>query len=163
MIARGVTANPASGETLLERPLASLEETLAAYPAGAQDRWQARLVLLTPLIIGSLALLWLASGIIGLARMDAVAAQLDGTGLPSPVAWLLGLGGSVVDVILGLAILVRRWARPAALGMVAVTIAYLLAGSIVRADLWLDPLAPLIKAIPALVLALVAAALLDRR
>jgi hypothetical protein len=47
--------------------------------------------------------------------------------------------------------------------MVAVTLAYLVAGSIVRPDLWLDPLAPLMKAVPALVLALVAAALLDKR
>ena len=163
MVARGVTADPATAETLLERPLSSLEQTLAANPAGLQDRWQARLVLLLPLIIGSLALLWLSSGIIGLARMDAVTAQLAGTAVPPRLAWLLGVAGGVTDIVLGFAILFRRWARPAALGMVAVTLAYLLAGSIVRPDLWLDPLAPLMKAVPALVLTLVAAALLDKR
>lgn len=163
MVGRGVTADPASGETLLERPYSSLDETLAAFPSGLQDRWQARLVLLLPLILGSLALLWLSSGIIGLARMDAVTAQLAGTSLSPRIAWLLGVGGGVIDIALGFAILFRRWARSAALGMVAVTLAYLLAGSVLRPDLWLDPLAPLMKAVPALVLALVAAALLDKR
>lgn len=163
MTARGVTADPASGETLLERPLSSLDETLASFPSGLQDRWQARLFLLLPPILCSLALLWLTSGIIGLARMDAVTAQLAGTGVPTRLAWLLGIGGGAIDIILGLAILVRRWARPAALGMVAVTLVYLLMGSILRPDLWLEPLAPLMKAVPALVLALVTAAVLDKR
>lgn len=163
MVGRGVTGDPAAGEALLERPCLSLYETLAASPSGLQDRWQARLVLLLPLIIGSLALLWLSSGIVALARMDAVTAQLAGTAVPPHLAWLLGAGGGVIDIALGFAILFRRWARPAALGMAVVTLAYLLAGSIFRPDLWLDPLAPLMKAIPALVLALVAAALLDKR
>ena len=163
MVGRGVTGDPAGGEALLERPCLSLDETLAANPSGLQDRWQARLVLLLPLIIGALALLWLSSGIVSLARMDAVTAQLAGTAVPPRLAWLLGAGGGVIDIILGFAILFRRWARPAALGMVAVTLAYLVAGSLFRPDLWLDPLAPLMKAVPALVLALIAAALLDKR
>jgi hypothetical protein len=47
--------------------------------------------------------------------------------------------------------------------MAAMSIAYLIGGSLATPGLWLDPLAPLLKILPALGLALTAAALLDRR
>jgi uncharacterized membrane protein len=45
-------------------------------------------------------------------------------------------------LLLGGAILVRAWARPAALGMAVVSAAYLIGGNLVTPSLWLDPLAP---------------------
>lgn len=163
MVARGVTGDASSGEALLGRPLAGLETSLATHSAGAQDRLQARMTLLLPLIVGALALLWLWSGLLGLARLDAVVAELEGTGLAPGTARGLAIAGSAVDVVLGLGILVRNWVRPAALGMIAVTIAYLTAGSLLRPDLWLDPLAPLVKAIPAMALAVVTLVATERR
>jgi hypothetical protein len=65
--------------------------------------------------------------------------------------------------MLGSAILVRAWARQAALGMAVVSLLYLVSGTILTPALWLDPLAPLLKIPPALMLALVAASMLDRR
>jgi hypothetical protein len=87
-------------------------------------------------------------------------------------ASLIGGGGNAqllvricaaIDLLLGGAILIRRWARVAALLMAAMSIAYLIGGSLATPGLWLDPLAPLLKILPALGLALTAAALLDRR
>ena len=51
----------------------------------------------------------------------------------------------------------------AAIGMIGVTAAYLLAGTLFTPDLWLDPLGPFVKTLPAAVLALVALAIRDAR
>ena len=47
--------------------------------------------------------------------------------------------------------------------MVAITLFYLAASTLVAPDLWLAPLGPLVKTIPALCLVLVALAVLDER
>ena len=45
--------------------------------------------------------------------------------------------------------------------MVVVGLGYLVTGSVLRPDLWADPLGPLLKILPATMLAVVAAALLN--
>ncbi|MEM8850183.1 MAG: DoxX-like family protein, partial [Pseudomonadota bacterium] len=57
----------------------------------------------------------------------------------------------------------RLWARRAALGMVALSGAYLLGSLIFAPDLWADPLGPMVKVIPALVLAALVWLLLEER
>ena len=47
--------------------------------------------------------------------------------------------------------------------MVAVTVGYLVGGTLLLPSLWLDPLGPLVKPIPAAVLALVLLAIADDR
>jgi hypothetical protein len=47
--------------------------------------------------------------------------------------------------------------------MAAVTVLYIAAGSILAPVLWLDPLGPFVKTLPALVLALATAVLLEER
>jgi hypothetical protein len=141
------------------RPLASLAQTLAANPAGLQDRIAARLFLLQPLLVLALAGLWIGSGVVGLIETSRAAAIIG----DCAAAGALVRACSIIDLLLGGAILVRAWARPAALGMAVVSAAYLIGGSLVTPSLWLDPLAPLLKIVPALVLALIAAAILDRR
>jgi predicted RNA methylase len=49
------------------------------------------------------------------------------------------------------------------MGMIAITLAYLGAATVLAPDLWLDPLGALVKAVPSLCLALVALAILDER
>lgn len=163
MIARDVRGDFRQGERLLGRPLLSLDAMLLRHPAGLQDRWQARMTLLLPLLIGALSLLFLLSGVTSLTDIDAVAAQLDGTAMAGDGARLLAAGGAVADVGLGLALLVRRWARGAALGMAGLTLAYLAMGSWLRPDMWVDPLAPLAKALVVMVAALVTHILLEER
>ncbi|MFC3439955.1 SDR family oxidoreductase [Sphingobium rhizovicinum] len=163
MIARNVRGDATGGEQLLGRPLLTLNQILSRHPAGLQDRWQARLVLLTPFIIGALALLFLLSGVTSLMQIDKVAAQLNGTIVAGGTARWLGIGGALADILLGALLLIRRWARSAAIGMAGLTIGYLLMGSWLRPDMWIDPLAPLAKAGTALMLALVAHALLEER
>jgi hypothetical protein len=128
-------------------------------PAHVQERWFARLWLLKPIMIGCLSVFWLVSGAIGLARTAAAADILVSRGVPEAFVY----AGSAVDLALGTALLIRSAARPALLAMVAITIVYLVGATFFAADLWLDPLGPLVKTLPALCLALVALAVLDER
>ncbi len=143
--------------------LKSLTQTLDAMPATIQERWFARLYLLMPLMVATLSVFWLASGAIALLDVARAAAVLPAESVPRNVANTLVIGGALVDIALGLAILVRPVARRACLGMVATTLAYLLAGSLLTPGLWLDPLGPLVKVLPAMLLALVAMAVLEER
>lgn len=144
-------------------PCRSLAGTLAAMPATTQDRWFAKFYLLLPLIIGVLAVFWLASGVIGFLQFDTARAVLTSRGMGAGLAGLFVGSGALVDVALGAGILVRHFARRAAIGMVAVSLAYLAGGTLLAPDLWADPLGPLLKILPGLALAGVAAALLDER
>ena len=73
------------------------------------------------------------------------------------------VAGALVDILLGIFTIIRRWSRFALLGMIATTLAYLAAASALRPDLWLDPLGPLVKTVPAAILALTALAFQDER
>jgi hypothetical protein len=150
----GVVADGKSGSALA--PLAAI---LAANPAGLQDRIAARLFLLMPILVLALAALWIGSGVVGLVHAHQAAALIGGgTGAEALVK-----SCALIDLLLGGAILIRRFARTAALLMALMSLAYLAGGTFVTPMLWLDPLAPLLKILPAFALALVAAATLDRR
>jgi len=145
---------------LLAREHASFEHALKQRSATRQDRLFARAQLLLPLIILGLSAFWIASGAIGLMQQQEAAAVVAGA-LGNP--GLFVVTGAIIDIALGLALLWRPWARGAAWGMILVTGAYLVAGSIFTPHLWADPLGPLIKPIPAAILALVCVALLEER
>lgn len=162
-LARGVTGNAKSWNEISDQQLQPLEATLAAMPAHVQERWFARLWLLKPAVFGVLSLFWLISGIVGFARHDAAAGILVSHGLSPTLALVMVLAGSVADIAVGAAVLVRSLARLALLGMIAITLAYLGAATALAPDLWLDPLGAMVKAVPALCLALVALAILDER
>ncbi len=162
-IGRGVTGDAAPWIAAGGPPPRDLAATLRAIPATVQERWFARAWLLKPLVIGMLALFWLLSGVIGFARFGAAQAVLTERGIDAGLAALAVAGGGLADIALGMGILVRRFVVPAACGMVAVTLAYLQGATLMTPDLWLDPLGPLVKTLPAAVLALVAIALAPER
>jgi uncharacterized protein YbjT (DUF2867 family) len=155
---RGVVGNAAYWRTLTGRDCADFAETLSRRPATKQDRFYARLQWLLPLGIGVLSAFWIASGSIGLAEREAAGAILGGRDGDTVV-----LAGSLADIALGVAILWRPWARAACFGMIALTATYLIAGSLLTPHLWADPLGPFVKAIPAALLALIVAAMLEER
>ncbi|HEX3098707.1 MAG TPA: NAD(P)H-binding protein [Usitatibacter sp.] len=124
---------------------------LARHPAHAQDRWHARLYFVRPLLRIALALLWIASGLVGAAAV----ATWSG-----PVAQALGVSGGsgaallgfscLLDIVLGTLVL-ARW-KPAVLAALqaAVVIGYTAVAGIVQPALWLDPFGPLLKNLPVL-------------
>ena len=162
-LARGVCGDSGPWEAATGRPLATLDQTLRRHPATVQDRWFGRAWLLRPLLIGGLALFWLASGTIALARPDEAAAVLSARGMTDGLALALVLGGAVLDVALGALVLVKRTMPFAALGMLAASVAYLAGGTLLAPDLWADPLGPLVKALPAMLPAATLLALAEER
>lgn len=162
----GVVGDPARWKAAVGAdapPIAGLSETLAAAPARAEDRLAARMSLLAPLVLFALWAFWLISGVIGFIRLDAASAVLSAAGWPDALARTSVLFWSVVDIALAVLLSIRRTAQRACIGMAAVSVFYLAAATIAVPSLWLDPLGPLVKILPGLVLALVGAALLARR
>ncbi|WP_018428519.1 SDR family oxidoreductase [Hoeflea sp. 108] len=146
-----------------ERQLQPLRDILSRNPAGVQDVWFARLYLLKPLIFATLSLFWLLSGIVALLRFNASSAHLVSAGTTAAVAAGITLATSLADIALGIGIAFRRHAGLALKGMIALSLAYLGSATILAPNLWADPLGPLVKVLPSIVLALVALAILDER
>lgn len=159
----GVTGNgdewPAAGG----QKMMDLQATLRSMPATAEHRFAARLALLFPFTIATLFLFWLASGLVGLVQLDSAASVLVTQGWSPALAKASVVGWSLVDIALAAGLLVRRFAARACLLMVAVSLFYLLATTLFVPQLWLDPLGPMIKVFPAILLALVARILLESR
>ncbi|WP_421980830.1 SDR family oxidoreductase [Roseibium sp.] len=159
----GINGDPAAWKNLGGVALRPLSETLADLPATAQERIFARFYLLLPLAIGCLSLFWILSGAFGLISLGAAKAVLTDQGVASTLAATAVIGGSIIDLILGITVLVRKWTRAACLGMIAVSFGYLGAGTVLTPHLWLDPLGVFVKVLPAIVLALVVSLVLEDR
>lgn len=161
-LAGGVDGRPGDAAAL-GLDLRSLDRILAGRPSSAQDRLHARGYLLKPLVLTGLSLFWLVSGLIGLVSAAQATAVLTVAGVSPDLARGFVLGGVGVDLALAVLVLVRRTSRWALAGMIVVTLAYLAGATFWRPDLWLDPMGPLVKSLPAALLALAALALGDER
>jgi hypothetical protein len=115
-----------------------------------------------PLTLGALAVFWIGSGVINLISLVQAAEQLGLAGFAPDVSRGVVEMAAAVDIILGLLVCVRRTAPLALKGMAVFVLAYIVAGTIWRRDLWLDPLGPLLKMLPVGVLAFAALAMLKR-
>ena len=162
-LAGGVTGNAAPWSEISGRPLQPLEATLADMPAHVQERWFARLWLVKPIILACLSMFLLVSGFIGLIRQEEAADILVSQGVPGNFAHMSVLAGSAADILVGAAVVVRPFVRRALQAMIAITLFYLAAATLLVPELWLAPLGPLVKTIPTLCLVLVALAVLDER
>jgi uncharacterized protein YbjT (DUF2867 family) len=140
-----------------------IEAMLRGRPPAVQDRWFARLYMLKPLVFVSLVLFWVGSGLasLGPGFGGGVAMMREaGTGwLAIPIV----AGGGLADLLVGVGIAWRRTTRIALQAGIAVTAAYVVAGSVLTPWLWLDPLAALLKTLPITALMLVALAILEER
>lgn len=158
-----VLGDPAPWREATGHSINSLSQTLKHLPATAEDRLSARMQLLMPIIIGVLSLFWISSGIVALFEIDAAAHVLITQGWNVELASFSVGTWAFVDIALGLGVLIRKWAKPTCLLMVLVCITYLVSASVFTPALWLDPLGPLIKIFPAIMLALTARVLLESR
>ena len=159
----GITGDPAEWLGRGGTPMLALQETLLRMPANAQERTFARLYLGLPLAIACLSLFWLLSGVIGILSHADARAVLTERGISAGFADLAVTGGAAADIALALAVLFRPWCRPACLGMMLLSAAYLLGATLLTPDLWADPLGPLVKVLPAMMLALLVALVLEDR
>jgi uncharacterized protein YbjT (DUF2867 family) len=161
-LARGAVADPAPWTRVTGIAPRALGAALAAEPASVQERWFARLYFAKPLMLGVLALYWVATGLVALGPgwEDAVGLVQDAGFL---AAAPLAAAGAIADIAIGAGIAVRRTARPALWAALALSIAYLALATLLLPALWEDPLGPLLKVAPIVVLILVALAILEER
>ncbi|HEU5273169.1 MAG TPA: SDR family oxidoreductase [Xanthobacteraceae bacterium] len=162
-IARGASGDASEWRRitgLVPRPLAA---ALAAEPASVQERWFAPLYVLKPVVFATLSLYCIATGAIalgpGFAAGEALMreAGLGSIAAPGVVA------GALIDIAIGMAIAVRRTARIGLQAGLALSLFYVIAVSALLPRLWVDPLGPLVKIAPIIVLIVVALAVRDDR
>jgi hypothetical protein len=73
------------------------------------------------------------------------------------------LAGGLADLFIGAAIIYRPTSRLGLYAAILITIAYAVIGTVLLPELWREPLGPMLKVIPILVLNLVALAILEDR
>ncbi|WP_158623214.1 SDR family oxidoreductase [Pseudorhodobacter sp. E13] len=157
-------ADPAALLAKLPTRPRGVSQFINARPAGTQDLWQARLYLLKPLIRLTLAVMWLASGLLGLLLPVAAFSPLfAGLPLPDVSLTLLARGTGLIDLALGWALL--RNIAPRAIGwaQLAMVTGYTLALSVLLPALWLAPFGELLKNLPILMLIATHIALIEER
>lgn len=153
-LADGITGSSAAWRAAGGAPCRSLSETLEDLAPTRQERLYARAYLFTPLAIGVLSLFWIVSGLIALLDPSRAHEVLASSPLPLWAMHGLVEGGGLIDVALGLGLIWRRTTRLAALGVIVVSAGYLLGSVMILPQLWLDPLGPMVKVLPGVVLAL---------
>jgi uncharacterized protein YbjT (DUF2867 family) len=142
----------------------SLAAALAEIPATIQEQWFARLYMAKALVIATLSAFWIASGVIALtAGFAAAAGMASRLGLPDGFARVFVMTTSLLDILVGGAIAVRRTCRTGLYAALAVSVGYLAGATFLAPELWADPLGPLVKVLPGATLALVALAMLPDR
>jgi hypothetical protein len=161
---RGATGNP---EPLWQltgiRPL-DLDVALAREPASVQEHWFARLYALKPLIFGIFGLFWIGTGIISLGPgWEIGMSLLRESRLPEQAAALTVTAGALADIVIGLAILWRPLSRYGLWAALIISLSYAVIGTVLVPRLWADPLGPMLKIWPVLMLNLVAMAIREDR
>ncbi|MBI1207581.1 MAG: NAD(P)H-binding protein [Azospirillum sp.] len=129
---------------------ASIAAALAGRPAGEAERWHAGLAFVKLPLRLSLALLWIASGVVSLGLWPTTDSLdlLARVGLTGSPAWATLIGASLLDILVGIALLLG-W-RPVLVGTVQLV---MLAGVsliilIGLPEFWLHPFGPVIKNLP---------------
>lgn len=131
-------------------PLHSFGETLAQIPVGSEHRLQARMSLMAPIGVAVLSVFWFLSGLIGIVSLGDAAASLEAAGWAPWFSRLSVLGWSFVDIALAGLVLHRAWTSFALKAMLGVCFIYLSFGTVLTPWMWLDPLGPLVKILPAI-------------
>ncbi len=163
LMEQGVTGDPAPYRQATGRSVMELAGIYRGLHASRTHRTSARLSLLTPLIVVVLSLFWILSGIFGMVGVGQAADILTGAGWSSFAAVGAVFFWSLIDIALGVALLWRPWAARVCLAQAGVCLFYLLGASVLVPALWVDPLGPLVKILPAMLLSLILAVLLEKR
>jgi uncharacterized protein YbjT (DUF2867 family) len=158
-ITRGATGDSRPWSKLTGITPTSLVDALKANPASVQERWFANLYLLKPLVFGVLSVFWIGTGLIALGPGWEVGMgylRAGGAGDIGPAAIV---AGSLADIAIGVGIAFRRTARLALYAAIAISLTYALIGTVLVPQLWADPLGPMLKIWPIIVLIMVALAI----
>ena len=160
---RGALGDAALWRETTGIPARSLDSVLKAHPASLQDRRFGAFFWLKPIVMLVTILFWIGTALVSLTiGWDVGVAYLEEGGLgawsgPSVVA------GALADLAIGLGIAYRPTARWALWGAILISLFYAVAGTLVLPRLWEDPIGPMLKIWPLIVLNFVALALMRDR
>lgn len=160
---RGAAGDPAAWTEATGIIPAPMDQTLLNEPASVQERWFARLFLLKPVVIGVFAAFWLLTGFVSLGPGYHIGVDLMREGGAGALSGPTVVAGGLADLAVGLAMLWRPTTKYALWAALALTIFYVVAGTVILPRLWLEPLGPMMKVWPILALNLVALAILEER
>ena len=161
---RGVTGNPKPWLLATGIVPKTLAQMVGPRAGTIQDKWFARLFLIKPLMIASLALFWTVSGFISLVvSYDAAAGILRSHGFAPSLVAPVTILTSLMDISIGILIAFRRTSAFGLIAGIVASLGYMLGAAILTPDLWIEPLGALVKTGPAIVLMLVALLTLDNR
>lgn len=161
-IGRGATGDPGPWQRLTGMAPRALGAALAAEPASVQERRFARLYFLKPVVLATLSLFWIVSGLVTLGPGWEEGVRLVQSTMFTAAA-PLAAAGAIADLLIGVGVAIRRTAKVALLAGVALSVGYLGLATVLLTGLWTDPLGSLVKVLPIIVLHLVALAILDER
>jgi uncharacterized protein YbjT (DUF2867 family) len=152
MLYRGNTADSTPTRDLLQRPPRGLSAFIPAE-AAPRERAVAQLRWLLPLLRGTIALVWIVTGLVSLGIYPVAASYglLARAGVPPAMAPLMLYGGAVLDLLLGILSLSRQrrpWVWQVQMAVIAV---YTVIVSVRLPEFWLHPYGPILKNIPLLV------------
>jgi hypothetical protein len=162
-IARGAVGDIEQMQRLQIHPK-SLSAFLAAEPASVQERWFARIYLLKPIAFVIFCLFWISTAFVSLGPgWDYGIGLMREGGVEGSAAALTVIAGALADLAIGLAIAYRPTSRYGLYAAIAISFAYAIIGTILVPRLWADPLGPMLKIWPIIVMHLVALAILEDR
>jgi len=162
-LARGAVGDPTRWTETTGIVPQSLAQALAAEPASVQERWFARMYFLKPVVFAIFAAFWIGTGLISLGPGWDVGIEYMQRGGVGAFAAPGIIAGALADIVIGIGIAIRRTARVALWAALAISVFYLVAGTVILPELWADPIGPMMKIWPILALNLVALAIVDDR
>lgn len=162
-IVRGAVGDPEPWSRMTSIVPRTLSAALSAEPISVQERWFAPMYLLKPLIFVIFAGFWIVTGILSVGPSYELGVALMLEGGAGPFSGPSVIAGGLADLLIGIGIAVRRFTRPALFAALAISLFYVVAGTVVLPQLWLEPLGPLTKIWPILMLNLTALAILKDR
>jgi len=161
---RGVSGDPQPWVAATGIMPKTIADVIGRGSATIQDKWFARLFLVKPLAIASLALFWILSGFIALViSFPATIAILTSHGFPPAIATPFAAITSMMDMSVGVLIAFRKTCAAGLVAGIVLALGYMAGTAILTPDLWIEPLGALVKTWPAIVLMLVALMILDNR
>lgn len=161
---RGAVGDPRPWQQAMGIVPRDVEEALMREPVSVQERWFARLYAIKPLLFGVFGLFWIATGLISLGPgFEYGMSLLREGGLPEDFGTLTLVAGAVADLLIGCAILYRPLSRFGLWAALIISLVYVVVGTALVPRLWSDPLGPMLKIWPVLVLNIVALAIREDR
>jgi nucleoside-diphosphate-sugar epimerase len=157
---RGVAGNPEPWIAATGIKPASLAVAVQRLSANVQEKWFARLYLAKALVLFSLVVFWALSGSVAFSAATVI---LTSHGFSPPLAKVITVAGGVVDILVGLAIAVRKTCHTGLLAGICVSLFYMVSAAVLAPELWFELFGALVKTGPAIVLMLVALAILKDR